>query len=161
MIFTLPFPDGARLAFSSRRNGYWNLYILNLADNTLSRVTDTPEYDGYPSWSPDGQWLAYESYVEDQLDLFIRSMTDPEYTPIRLTEDPGLDHSPHWSPDGRRIAFVSTRSGEEEIWVANLDQVDERFSISAAIPNRWNAPRAGHRMAATWPGLRKEKGNPH
>jgi TolB protein len=135
-------PDGARLAFSSRRNGYWNLYVLDLADNTLSSVTDTLEYDGYPSWSPDGQWLAYESYVDDQLDLFIRSMTDPEYTPIRLTEDPGLDHSPHWSPDGRRIAFVSTRSGEEEIWMANLDQVDERFlNISRNSESLERAPR--------------------
>jgi TolB protein len=135
-------PDGSLLAFSSRRNGYWDIYILSLSDGSLSRVTDTPEYDGWPTWSPDGQWLAYESYVDNQLDIFIRSIQDPDLESIRLTEDPGIDSMPHWSPDGRRIAFVSTRSGEEEIWIANLDQVDERFiNISQNTDARERAPR--------------------
>jgi TolB protein len=135
-------PDGSLLAFSSRRNGYWDLYILSLANGEISRITDTPEYDGYPSWSPDGQWLAYESYMDGQIDIFIRSVMDPENAPIRLTEDPGINHSPHWSPDGRRIAFVSTRSDEEEIWVANLDQTDDRFiNISRNTDSLERAPR--------------------
>jgi TolB protein len=135
-------PDGSLLAFSSRRNGYWDLYILNLANGEVSRITDTPEYDGSPSWSPDGQWLAYENYTEGQIDIYIRSVMDPESAPIRLTEDPGIDCSPHWSPDGRRIAFVSTRSGEEEIWIANLDQTDERFvNISRNTDSLERAPR--------------------
>jgi TolB protein len=135
-------PDGSLLAYSSRRNGYWDLYVMNLADGSLARITDTPAYDGAPAWSPDGHWLAYESYVDGQLDIFIRSTTDPAQQPIRLTEDPAVDSMPHWSPDGRRIAFVSTRSGEEEIWVANLDQTDDRFfNVSRAIHVRQVAPR--------------------
>ncbi len=36
-------PDGTRLAYSSRQNGYWDLFILDLATGIQTRVTDTPE----------------------------------------------------------------------------------------------------------------------
>jgi TolB protein len=118
---------GARLAFSSNRNGYWNLYILDLESGSLTQVTDTLEYTGSPSWSPDGRWLAYETNLGEQdggLEIFI-APTDGSQEPIRLTELPSVDHSPAWSPGGRQIAFVSDRSGDPEIWLADLDQVDE------------------------------------
>lgn len=120
-------PDGQRVAFSSRRNGYWDLYILDLISGQVERVTDTPEYEGAPSWSPDGQWLAYEAYNGNNLDIFLRSLSNPADAPVQLTDDPGADFSPAWSPQGRSIAFVSSRSGEDEIWLALLDQVDDRF----------------------------------
>lgn len=37
-------PDGTRIAYGSRRNGYWDLYILNLLTGETLPVTDTPEY---------------------------------------------------------------------------------------------------------------------
>jgi TolB protein len=120
-------PDGSRLAFSSRRNGYWDLYIMNLSDGNLTRVTDTPEYEGSPTWSSDGLWLAYEKYGQDYLDIFINNLADPTAIPIRLTENAGFNHAPTWSPSGREIAFVSTRSSNQDIWLARLDRVDDRF----------------------------------
>ena len=35
-----------------------------------------------------------------------------------------LEQTPHYSPDGARVAFTSTRSGVEEIWIANRDGSD-------------------------------------
>lgn len=119
-------PTNTHMAFSSNRSGYWDLYLLELETGVITRITDTSEFDGAPSWSPDGQWLAYESYVENSLEIVIRPLSGNNL-PIRLTTDPGADHSPAWSPAGRQIAFVSTRSGENEIWIADLDSVDDRF----------------------------------
>jgi len=121
-------PDGSRLAFSSRRNRYWNLYILDLHSGELTQVTDTFEYEGAPSWSPDGQWLAYETYAQGNLDIYVQSIQDLTQPPIQLTNGPSADHSPAWSPKGRKIAFVSNRNGDEEIWAAHLDQVEDRFT---------------------------------
>ncbi len=127
-------PDGRKIAFSSHRNGYWNIYILDLLDGMVSQVTDTPEYDGSPTWSPDGQWIAYESLLDGNLEILVRSLTDTDSPTIRLTDDPGMDMNPAWSPNGREIAFVSTRSGDEDIWVARLGQAEERFLNASRSP---------------------------
>ena len=47
-------PDGTRLAFASNRDGDWDLYWMDLATGEVTQLTDTPEYDAAPSWSPDG-----------------------------------------------------------------------------------------------------------
>jgi TolB protein len=126
-------PDGSRIAFSSNRGGSWDLYILDLADGTVEQVTDTPEYDGSPTWSPDGLFLAYESLLDEGLDILVGS-ADGSTDPIRLTDDPGADHSPAWSPEGRQIAFISTRTGEPEVWLADLQNTAERFTNLSANP---------------------------
>jgi Tol biopolymer transport system component/DNA-binding winged helix-turn-helix (wHTH) protein len=36
------------------------------------------------------------------------------------------EHTPDYSPDGTRLAFASTRSGTEEIWIANADGTQPR-----------------------------------
>ena len=155
-------PDGHTLAFSSNRDGQWDLYLLDLENGEVKRLTDTPEYDAAPSWSPDGQWLAYETYLtetlpsptsggstptpqttptappkRESLELFILHL-DPESSAkeiIRLTNDPAADFSPHWSPSGRSIAFVSNRGGDDEIWLADLDQIDDRFQNLSQNPD--------------------------
>ena len=38
-------PDGKRVTFSSRRNGYFDIYILDLETGDVSRVTDSLAYD--------------------------------------------------------------------------------------------------------------------
>ena len=63
--------------YSSRQNGYWDLYILDLETGEQTRLTDTPEYEGSPTWSPDGQWIAYERYNGVSLDIYLQSLTDP------------------------------------------------------------------------------------
>ena len=80
-----------------------------------------------PSWSPDGQWLAYETYIENNLEIVIQSIADSNEAAIQLTYHSGTDHSPSWSPEGRKIAFVSDRDGQEDIWVAFLDDSEDRF----------------------------------
>ncbi len=158
-------PEGDRLAYTSRQNGYWDLYVLDLKTGQQSRLTDTPEYEGSPTWSPDGQWIAYERYNGISLDIYIQSLTDPEAAPIQLTDDPGIDCSPAWSPQGREIAFVSSRTGDEEIWLARLDHIDDRFvNISHSPLSRdrapawsldgqhlaWAAEEGGDRRLAIW-----------
>src|SRR5512138_3561172 len=50
-------PDGTRIAFASNRGGHWDLYTLELASGQISQLTDTPEYDAAPAWSPDLAWI--------------------------------------------------------------------------------------------------------
>lgn len=158
-------PDGTRLAYSSRRNGRWDLYVLDLTSGTEEQLTDTPEYESSPTWAPDSLWIAYERYADENLDIYLLSLTDPNSAPIQLTDDPGVDCSPSWSPRGREIAFMSTRSGEEDIWLAQLDKFDDRFinisnrsSFRDRFPSwspdgsmlAWSEERDGSQHIALW-----------
>jgi TolB protein len=170
-------PDGTRLLFSSNRNGYWDLYSLDLITGSLNRLTDSPAYEGAPSWSPDGQWIVYEAYdleEEGGLELYVAPV-DGSQPPIRLTEHPASDHSPSWSPQGRQVAFVSNRTGEPEIWLADLDIVgDERFRNISQNSNAreahpiwspdgarlaWSAWENGYQNLYMWEFEKEDPGN--
>lgn len=114
-------PDGKRVAYTSKRSGQWDIYTLDLTTGETIQLTDDQNYDSAPSWSNDGVWLAYEKYVDDNLEIFITT-TDGTDAEIRLTFDPAADFSPAWSPAGRKIAFTSNRVGENDIWLADLDR---------------------------------------
>jgi TolB protein len=119
--------DGKTIAFASNRSGYWDIYLLDLGSGGITRLTDSLPYEGAPAWSPDNKWLVYETYTNDNLELQIQSVVSPDEI-IRLTNNAAADFSPTWSPGGRQIAFVSNRSGEDEIWLADLDRSeDQRF----------------------------------
>ena len=79
--------DGTKVVFASNRNAYWDLYVLNLNDGLIQRITDTPEFDGNPGWSPDDQWIICETMVGDQMEINIISMLNPGQI-IQLTSDP-------------------------------------------------------------------------
>jgi TolB protein len=124
-------PDGGRLAFASNRNGYWNIYSLDLRNGSLVQLTDSLEYKGNPSWSqPDGAYITYDTYVNGNLEIFVRSTSNTPLYLAQLTQDASLDSSPAWSPQQRQIAFISDRSGEAEVWVANLDVFGDFTDVS-------------------------------
>jgi TolB protein len=128
-------PDGRTAAFASNRSGYWDIYLLDLGSGGITRLTDTLTYDAAPAWSPDNQWLVYETYINDNLEIKIQSIATPSDI-ITLTNDTATDFSPAWSPQGRKIVFVSDRSGENEIWLADLDKSeDQRFQNISQSPN--------------------------
>src|SRR6185503_3055772 len=113
-------PDGRRIVFTSNRKGFWDLYVLN-----LTQLTNTQRYEGAPTWSPDGAFLAYEAYEDENLDIFVGPAENPAQDAIQLTESPNADYAPAWSPGGRQIAFISNG----EVILADLDKTGEsRFT---------------------------------
>jgi TolB protein len=126
-------PDGTRIAFSSRRDGNWELYVLALRTGEITRVTYDLAYEGEPAWSPDSQWLVYEAYYEGNLDIYIIK-SDGAEGPYQITRNPGPDYDPAWSidPAGGRgnIAYVSLRDGEQDIYILPLDNPDETSAVN-------------------------------
>ena len=72
-----------------------------------------------PKWSPDGEKIAFVSYRDGNLKIFVMDADGNNRT--RLTKDSGGNASPAWSPDGEKIAFHSTRDGNHEIYVMEAD----------------------------------------
>jgi TolB protein len=74
------------------------LFVVEVESGEVRRLTTNRRYDGGPSWSPDGDWIAHES--EDGLSL-IRPDGSEGHTLTRRWEHSG----PSWSPDGKLIVF--------------------------------------------------------
>ncbi len=76
--------NGEKIAFSSNRNGFWDLYLLDLSSGEVTQLTHTPQYEGAPTWSPDGSFLAFESYDEDNLNIVVGPANDPIKRPNHI-----------------------------------------------------------------------------
>jgi Tol biopolymer transport system component/tRNA A-37 threonylcarbamoyl transferase component Bud32 len=69
--------------------------------------------------SEDGRWLAYDSDLEGNQDIYLMPLGGGE--PRRLTTSPADDYAPDFSPDGREIAFYSNRYGSRDIFVMSVN----------------------------------------
>ena len=69
-------------------------------------LTSYPGAEGLPTFSPDGDRIAFVwgGETQDNPDIYLKLIGPGP--PLRLTTDPAWDHSPAWSPDGRQIAFL-------------------------------------------------------
>jgi Tol biopolymer transport system component len=79
------------------------------AQRRLWQLTSTGRLDGEPTWSPDGQYIAYSSDRDGNFRIWTQRVSGG--TPVRITSGPGRDWQPSWSADGRHIAFRSERDG--------------------------------------------------
>ncbi|MBI3694608.1 MAG: serine/threonine-protein kinase [Acidobacteria bacterium] len=69
-------------------------------------LTTYPGREMTPSFSPDGNQVAFAWDGEDRnnFDIYVKLIGPGK--PLRLTTDPAMDYAPAWSPDGRSIAFA-------------------------------------------------------
>lgn len=84
----------------------------------VRRLTYQGDYNTGCSWSPDGRWIAYETRVAGQFDIWL---IDPDgSTNVPLVTNPRTDEGASWSPDGRKIVFSSTRRGHADLYTVDV-----------------------------------------
>jgi len=134
-------PNGEKIAFSSNREGQWDIYVLDLKTGETGQLSNDPSYDGRPSWSADGNWLAYEHGDGNNLEIYMRPQ-DGSIDPVLISSFPSLDYAPAWRPGAQQIAFISDRSGRPQVWLVDLEKTGpERFhNIGQSGVDEQNSP---------------------
>ncbi len=89
-------PDGARIAFSSDRDGNEEVYVMDAGGSNLRRVTKDDGIDMNPAWSPDGQWLVFASNRDGDFDIYVVQADGKGLR--KLTDNTAGDIEPAWSP---------------------------------------------------------------
>ncbi len=155
-------PDGNKIAFFSekKKDVDSDVYVVDADGKGLRNLTDRQGFDGWPTWHPSGQRLAFTSDRDGNLEIY--TMSAQGVVGGNLTNDAVPDQMPAWSPDGRKIAFASKRGKTlGDIWVmdtsgGNLQNltdhrgqdIEPRFSLDSK-KIAWTTRRFGEGVIMT------------
>lgn len=119
--------DSTLIAFTSWRDGNAEIYTIQRDGENLTRLTNSEGDDYTPTWSPDGEWIAFTSMrdgeIEGSQEIYIMRADGSEQQ--NISNSPQYDAYPDWSPDGESIVFVSFRDGNTEIYSMNSDGTNQ------------------------------------
>lgn len=110
-----------RIAYISAQKGKARKYILQVADTdgyNPQTVLESDEPLMSPSWSPDGQSLAYVSFENDRPEVFIQHLSTAKRS--KISGFKGINGAPSWSPDGKHLALVLSKDGSPDIYTINI-----------------------------------------
>ena len=124
-------PVGGRLVLGIYDQGR-NQYDLYIAGATGGQPTLLAENATNPSFSPDGQYIVYQSMAPERAGL--RIMRTDGTDDKALTEI-ASDRNPKWSPDGQLILFANVDNNT--LHVVNQDGTNRRSLGHGEFPD-WN-----------------------
>lgn len=121
-----------KIAFSSNRNGNYEIYKMNPDGSNQVNLTNNAAFDFEPSMNGHGSRIAFSSYRDLNLEIYAMNADGTNQT--RLTNNPASDFEPAFSRDGSKIAFVSNRNGNYEIYSMNSNGTGQiRLTNNPAI----------------------------
>ena len=110
-----------RIAYVRAQENAARKYVLQVADSdgfNPQTVLESDEPIMSPSWSPDGNSLAYVSFENSFPEIFIQHLATARRS--KLAAFKGLNGAPSWSPDGKFLALVLSKDGSPDIYTMNI-----------------------------------------
>ncbi|MDR0729387.1 MAG: S9 family peptidase [Prevotellaceae bacterium] len=153
-------PDGKKIAYACRKktgrdyafSTNTDIYLFDVAARTTTNVTpDMAGYDTDPQFSPDGQYLAWnsmerEGYEADRVRLFILHLATGAKTCLSDLFDNNVGAFT-WASDSRSIYFQASVEGASRLYALSI--ADKSLRTVAEGPYNYGAPQvAGNKIIA-------------
>ncbi len=131
-------PDGRRVAVTIEESED-DIWLYDLARDTLTRLTFQGSFNLGGAWSPDGKRIAFESNKEGPQNIFWQ-LADGSGGLERLTTSEDTQNPNSWSPDGQLLAFIeNTPTTGQDIWMLRMS--DRKAQPFLRTPFNESAPR--------------------
>jgi Tol biopolymer transport system component len=110
-------PDGKRIAFTSLRDGFMEIYMINLDTKQETRLTKaqsivTGVFARQPAWNPFGTQIAYVQKRQGVSQIWVTTDGDANLpkpnAQLVQSGSKAMDSLPVWTPDGQFVIFDET-----------------------------------------------------
>lgn len=126
-------PDGTRIAYINSQGENREVNVMTVVDGSIRQLTESPGDERGPTWSPDGQSIAFSRWDEERASssIYVIDADASGAEPQRIYSNVDDAYAPEWSPDGTRIVFVLSSFGpgsveEADLWIVNADGTEPR-----------------------------------
>ena len=129
-------PPHGKIAFVSARDGNPEIYSVHASGRCIFRLTNEPQNDFDPAWSPDGQRVAFVSARSGSDQLYVMNADGSNV--VQRTFSGSFTQGPDWSPDGTKIAYSTLSNGSMNLWVVGADTGGPAETLLFETPG-WDA----------------------
>ncbi len=121
--------DGKKLVFSATdRKGYNDIFVLNLSDNQLQRITNDYYADKDPVFNEDNSKIVFSSDRTSGIYQQKNNLFEYDFTTQKinyLTYANSNITNPKYTPDFKKLYCLSDEDGTKNIWEINFNNTDE------------------------------------
>ncbi len=148
-VFTgRPGPFLSKIAFVSDRTGASELWLMDWDGSNPRQLTKHNSIAVGPAWSPNGQTIAFTSFLRNRPDLFLLVPKEGYLKP--LWSEGGVNSSPSFSPDGKTVFFASSTDGNTDIYaIPAAGGTPQRLTSARAIDTQPAISPNGRQIAFT------------
>ncbi len=133
-------PDGSRIVFTSQVIGTFSSDIWIIGINGANPINITAQlglndefFDGYPAWSPNGNFISFSDDSPDRADVKVVDINNFDVKNVTLGIRQ-VNTISTWSPDSQSIAVDSGPAPDSllpQIWVLSVDGTDPKNVTSS------------------------------